>query len=681
MKRREWAVAIKSPLAGLTVPLILRLDGDPAPGAVVTMQARALATGGWIPAKWATWSKPRPVTLSGQMDYPLTFSNQVGSVEATVRLSPDFKTIGGEGTAKVIGVPFALTIQGLQTAEMDITPTTTITYVLARVTVQGPEVKCASMVIRPDGTILQILYRNSPRGLSWLYRDGRKIADIEAETAHLCLTGDGRVWLAAEHGQAAEIVGNQVRPLGFETDFCGLALEIEGEPMWFDNPTGSDSIYVTNRFGKKVNSYRVKGIPYDGAAFPDGRFCISVADGANKGLVWSNGQYIACNARGVGLRGSEVLAGVDGRLMRVGPTGLIPTLVGQRLGDSIDSIATDDQGNTWLSVSSPDALVCWRADGELQMIKEIPDASDGGALFRGRVAVRGEIVAWARNTRPGNGTELWRASASGEPVQPPSVDEPSPIEWWSALDGIEAWPAVGTLAVSDLGSSTGRFIPSPALSGTCWLCWFVKRDGRWVGGEIDGINSTGQVKTISNAVSKDKGGPLPGRYGPNDEATDRKYLRATKGEQVAFCLASSTTKTRTALTLATWQDSTWSAAEPEPEKPPVNKGGGDGLYKPETRLWLLPAPSPRAPQIRFAAEYRPGGALVKHLRIGTNDGARADGKQTPTDKADFYHNGRLVFRDAVVSANGNSLIAWTHSGKKYQITIQDRLVRQEGKGA
>lgn len=678
MKRREYVVTIRAPRIGLAVPLRLRLDGNPVPGGQVIMQAQAMATGGWIPAKWANWSRARPVTLSDKLDYPLTFSNEVGKVDATVRLTADLKALAGEGTAKVFGLPFALEIKGLKTVETDIeaAPDKPLSYLLSRQSAQGPEVKCSSLVLTDEA--VQILYRNSPRGLSWLYRGGRKVAEIEAETAHLCVTADGRIWLAAEHGDAAEVVGNQVRPLGFETDFCGLVMEVDGEPIWFDNPKGSDSIDLKNRFGRTVNTYRVKGIPYDGAALPDGKFLISVADGANNGLVWSDGTFIGCNARGVGLRSTEFLAGVDGKLMRVGPTGLHATALAGRLGESIDSIATDEAGNTWLSVSAPDALMCWRADGGLQVIKEIADASDGGALFRGRVAVRGELVAWARNTRPANGTELWMASAGDALDQPGPVDEPGPVEWWSGQDGIASWPVVGTLKVSDLGESTGRFVPSPALSGTCWLCWFAFRGGRWVGGEIDGINGSGQVKTILNAVSEDKGGPLPGRYGPNDEATDRKYLRAQPGEEVAFCLASSSSRTRTALVKATWKNKDWAAAVPVPDEPaePVNKGG-EGLYKPSTRLWLLPK-GPKAPDIRVAAEYKPGGILVKYLRIGKDDGARANGQQAPTDDPEFYHNGRLVFRDSVVSADGNSLLCWTKAGRKYQMTVKQRLVRQEG---
>lgn len=116
-------------------------------------------------------------------------------------------------------------------------------------------------------------------------------------------------------------------------------------------------------------------------------------------------------------------------------------------------------------------------------------------------------------------------------------------------------------------------------------------------------------------------------------------------------------------------------ATPEEEPEPVNKGGW-GLYKPESSLWLAKL-GVRAPQVKTAGEYRPDGTVVKWLQLGNRQGPRADGQQPAADSSNYYHSNRLKFRDAKVTASGNTLKLVTRDGKTYTKTIVDRNVRQE----
>ena len=65
------------------------------------------------------------------------------------------------------------------------------------------------------------------------------------------------------------------------------------------------------------------------------------------------------------------------------------------------------------------------------------------------------------------------------------------------------------------------------------------------------------------------------------------------------------------------------ATPAEPEK--VNKGGGPGLYKPKSNLWLLSGFKPS--QVGRAAEVDPAGTVVKFLRwpgsVGPASGAQS----------------------------------------------------------
>jgi hypothetical protein len=103
--------------------------------------------------------------------------------------------------------------------------------------------------------------------------------------------------------------------------------------------------------------------------------------------------------------------------------------------------------------------------------------------------------------------------------------------------------------------------------------------------------------------------------------------------------------------------------------------GGAGLYKPESRLWLVG--SIKASEVLTAGEYDATGRVVRWLRIGSNDGPRADGNQVIVENSDMYHSGQLKLRDAKVSASGNTLILICRDGRRLEKRIIDRDWRQE----
>jgi hypothetical protein len=128
--------------------------------------------------------------------------------------------------------------------------------------------------------------------------------------------------------------------------------------------------------------------------------------------------------------------------------------------------------------------------------------------------------------------------------------------------------------------------------------------------------------------------------------------------------------------------------EPEiPDAPaepgePVNKGG-DGLYKPESRLWLLPA-GIKAPDVGICGEAMPDGD-IRYFRLGNDSGQRADGNQKPGNIDDYYHPpsialGRLKMRDAKASRDGARFLCFgTGGGLLAEMIVKDRDVRQEGR--
>lgn len=283
----------------------------------------------------------------------------------------------------------------------------------------------------------------------------------------------------------------------------------------------------------------------------------------------------------------------------------------------------------------------------------------------------------------------WLLAAVIQALEGAEPDEPTPpAPSDEAIDVSKVdWLYKGAKGYTVAAKATGKLdnlirveLDKP-LGPSCTLGIIILRDGVYYGGTIDGVgdNPTRINKTPNNIKGGSKGGPLIGRGGPkSSESASRAYLRLRSKETFWTYVQCDANRTRSTVVPMTWNQDGASAPAPTPETPKVNKGG-DGLYKPETRLWLLPL-GPKAKDINVAGEYRPGGALVKYLRIGIDAGARADGKQTPTDRADFYHNNRVVLRDSVVSANGNSLMAWTRAGRKYKMTVIDRNVRQEGSG-
>jgi len=124
------------------------------------------------------------------------------------------------------------------------------------------------------------------------------------------------------------------------------------------------------------------------------------------------------------------------------------------------------------------------------------------------------------------------------------------------------------------------------------------------------------------------------------------------------------------------------APEPEPEK--VNKGG-QGLYKPESNLYLC-EPQVQPWMVQYAGEtsktnwpWYPAD-FVKFFRMGSASGPRMDGTTGVIDfpAGEGRHAGKLKFREAKVTKSGNTIVIVSWDGALLQMkTIQDRNVRQE----
>ena len=124
--------------------------------------------------------------------------------------------------------------------------------------------------------------------------------------------------------------------------------------------------------------------------------------------------------------------------------------------------------------------------------------------------------------------------------------------------------------------------------------------------------------------------------------------------------------------------------EPQPEPEPINHGG-DGLYKPESQLWLLPRYHPNGQQMQCrmlgrAGEYRDeaGTQLVKYFIVGGRNGPRSSGGPYNIPDGEGMHNYRVKLRDAKATASGNWFLAWDiNNNLIYKMQIIDRNVRQE----
>lgn len=443
---------------------------------------------------------------------------------------------------------------------------------------QGSERKGSGLDIDPSGRVIELIYDNKSRKDTWIFIDGVKKITTDAETGNVFFTPDGRTWISFEKGKSgrcSELVGNKLRDLGFNVHYCGCGLSFNGKPYFMDCAGSGASPEMKDEKGKVFLKFKGNGIPYDAVVSPvDGTPVISLADGGGNGIAWGTGEYIKCDARALIVFKGRLLAGIGGYVKDVTSKSIKDfSPIGIKLGDSIDSMCIDSSGSLWLSSSSPDALYRLSSSGLLEKVDSYEDDKDGGALFRTRVASKKGRVLWGRNNKKDSNKwelrevmfEAGSGSGSGTTPTPPtgSKDILENAVWLapnnSKFKSIESWPIVTKLEVKDLGPRTGRFIvDKPHLTGECWVCFFVYRDGRWIGGGIDGIKGSGQVKSCNNATSSNKGGPLPGRYGPTkNESENRKYLRARKGEKVVFCLISETSKTRTSGFEIVWQNSTY----------------------------------------------------------------------------------------------------------------------------
>jgi hypothetical protein len=167
-------------------------------------------------------------------------------------------------------------------------------------------------------------------------------------------------------------------------------------------------------------------------------------------------------------------------------------------------------------------------------------------------ARRDEVIRYARARVEED--EAAGGSLTAPPAQPV---EPEPVdltraEWWSKpSENGKNWPIVGKLRITSVNKSTFDIHPKPPLAGpNLVMAYFVLRAGRWVGGGFDGCGETAfemKRKTWGNARTG-----IPGRNGPASEAENRAVMKPRSGEQIALCLLSVGTKTRTPAVVITY---------------------------------------------------------------------------------------------------------------------------------
>lgn len=595
--RREFTVLLESDVTGYeAIKANIRLDGPLTLGSSVTVWARVppVAPPAVLPAvlqRYGDWQGPKTYVVGLDGFVRVKIKRGLGSADLRVKVvvvgNSEYLCGDGKGTWLLSRHKFTISKSKrtlLDAGQGDPEPAKPVqpassTYTTKLLWRTDPDRKVSATSVDPDGRIVEIKYHDVSRQDSWLVIDGKQVAHMKWETGGIFFTPDGRTWLTSEKGlsddgpggditNCCELVGNSLRELRFKTHYCGCGLSLGGKPHFLDAEKGGPPLVKTEN-GTVVLTLKGQGIPYDAVALPGGGgdFVTSLCDGGSNGLSWSNGKHLKCDARGLTVRAGKVYAGVSGSVVQVHDSGSISdTSISQRLGDSVDSMYTDAAGNTFISVSNPDALYVWRADGLLARIASIPDASDGGSLFRSEVTGRGDKVVWQRNSKKdGDRSETYLVVPSyseGPPETTTDRDVLDGATWLAhrSMGDLSKAKIVCTLKIASWSERVCRFITSrPLGEGDTWLCMFSFRDGRWIGGPIDGCDGDGDAtKAISNFTSADKGGPLPGRYGPGkDEKANRLYLRAKAGEVVACCLINPKTASRSQGQVAVHKNATY----------------------------------------------------------------------------------------------------------------------------
>ena len=574
---REFTILLQSDVPGYeAVRAAVQIEGTLVPGSKATVWAKvASSTPPALLQPYGDWQGPRTFVVGADGFVRLKISRGWGGFELRAKVITVGNTeyLCGDGKGTWLLSSHKFTIAKSKRTSYDPSPSfpsepesakpTPSSYTTKLLWRTDPDRKVSAVGVDLDGRIIEIKYHDVSRQDSWLVIDGKQIEHMKWETGGIFFTPDGRTWLTSEKGlsddgpggditNCCELVGNKLRELRFKTHYCGCGLAIKGAPHFLDAEKGGPPLVKTEN-GTVILTLKGQGIPYDAVSFPSGGFVTSLCDGGSNGLSWSNGKHLKCDARGLTVRAGKVYAGVSGAVVLVNEDGSTAPTPIQRLGDSVDSMYTDAAGNTFISVSNPDALYVWKPDGLLSKIVSIPDASDGGSLFRSEVTGRGDKIVWQRNSKKdGDRSETYLivpANTAGLPETPTARDVLDGATWLAhkSMGDLSKAKIVCTLKIASWSERVCRFITSrPLGEGDTWLCMFSFRDGRWIGGPIDGCDGDGDAtKAISNFTSADKGGPLPGRYGPGkDEKANRLYLRAKAGELVACCLINPKTMSR-----------------------------------------------------------------------------------------------------------------------------------------
>lgn len=670
--RREFAITVESSIPGFTLLKgFVRLTGTLIPGSVVSTEG-LLPNGplDQIPDEWNNWQGPKLYTVGADGYVEVKLMKSVGwiTIRVGVVTKDNIEYLVGKGT--VLGFDFKITkSKRYLYEEAPVVDLDTEFELVPLYSSKENQFKGSGICVEADGTVVLAVYGNdNPRNRTAILEDGVKVYPktgyYDAET----LTPYPQGFIVAERGFQIRKT-DAYRPTKC---LCKWAAAYAQGVVYSAERTGGGVVGMNFMTGTKIGELPGTDVPHEAKLLPNGSTVVAIE---NFGLVFTDGRTtIPCKPRGMHVIDSRILVGDAGYLKEVVGNELA-LVINERIGEVIDSI-THDAAGIWLTTSNPDA--CYlipTGTRSLQLIgRKFDDDQQGGSVFGCEVATNGSVRVFMRNNgKAGNRWEVYKIVERGSNLTNEPIDV-STVQWMNgSLAGYT--PKSGLKASINDGKITFELekgIGGNNLSAVS-IC---RRDGKLYGGTFDAVGSDGGktlfVKLLTNmgSNSNEKGGP----YWAGDSASNRKRFKPIKNEPMWVMIVDKSTQARTLVAEIIWPEG---SEAPAPEEPVVNKGG-DGLYKPETRLWLLPE-GPSAPQINVAGEYKPGGELVKHLRIGKDNGALADGKQVPTDNAEFYHNGRVVLRNAVVSANGNSLLAWTRNGQKFKMTVINRGVRQEGR--
>ena len=210
---------------------------------------------------------------------------------------------------------------------------------------------------------------------------------------------------------------------------------------------------------------------------------------------------------------------------------------------------------------------------------------------------------------------------------------------------------------------------SVKVNGSTWIEWSRHNDS-------DSSPCYADGKVVSESIYEEKLGDPSAR-----EVTLKRDGKA--GEVVEMELSASEAECYIELSLPGGHDSNAPAPTATGDSASLTPVHDDaGLYKPESKLWLLPR-GIAADSVLWAGEIDENGTVVKYFRLGGNAEPLADGKQAAKNEDGMYHPphrtlGGVKMRNAKATRNGAIFVAHGRDGRLLaRKVIKNRTDRQE----